>query len=91
MNKQPNPNSQLDDDLWTEEERAEPAASQMDIAYAELFNSPDGEKVLRHLKSITLDQPCWVPGSDPSYGFHREGQNSIIRQIENRIRRVKDG
>ena len=60
MNK-PNPNSQLDDDLWTPEERAEPEVSQMDIAYAELFNSPDGEKVLKHLKSITLDQPSWIP------------------------------
>ena len=64
---------------------------ELDRAYYRLFNTPDGVKVLDHLKVITLNQPCWVPGSEPSYGYAREGQNSIIREIIQRIRRSQNG
>ena len=46
--------------------------------------------VLEHLKQITLDQPCWVPGADTSFGYAREGQNSIVREIQQRIRRANE-
>lgn len=84
-----NQNNQLDDDLWPEVTE-DPQASQMDMLYATVFNTPDGLKVLKHLASTTLDQPCWYPGGDASQGYFREGQNSLIRQINSRIRRAKD-
>jgi len=84
-----NQNNQLDDDLWGTIEE-DPQASQMDMLYATVFNTPDGLKVLKHLASTTLDQPCWYPGGDASQGYFREGQNSLIRQINSRIRRAKD-
>jgi len=84
-----NQNNQLDDDLWGTIEE-DPHASQMDMLYATVFNTPDGLKVLKHLASTTLDQPCWYPGGDASQGYFREGQNSLIRQINSRIRRAKD-
>ena len=43
-------------------------------------------KVTAYLRAKTLDQPSFLPGSDASYGYAREGQNSIVREIENRIR-----
>ena len=48
------------------------------------------QKVLEHLKSKTLDQPTWIPGSETSFGFAREGQNSVMRDILMRIERAKN-
>jgi hypothetical protein len=31
-----------------------------------------------------------VPGADPSFGYAREGQNSLVREIEQRIRRANE-
>tara|TARA_R100000654_G_scaffold23279_1_gene45617 strand:- start:16625 stop:16906 length:282 start_codon:yes stop_codon:yes gene_type:complete len=64
--------------------------SQLDFLYANVFNTADGQKVLEHLKSVTIDQPSWFPGDDPSFGYSREGQNSIVREIINRLRRCKN-
>ena len=84
-----NQNNQLDEDLWpsTGEDLQ---VSHLDLLYATVFNTPDGLKVLKHLESTTTDQPCWFPGNDPSHGYFREGQNSLVRQINSRIRRAKN-
>jgi len=42
------------------------------------------------LKGVTLDQASWYPGEDPSHGFAREGQNSIVREIIKRIERGRN-
>jgi|TARA_B000000557_G_C20807297_1_gene458312 hypothetical protein len=62
----------------------------LDYAYRKCFQTAEGKEVLEHLIQITLDQPCWVPGADTSYGFAREGQNSIVREIQQRIRRANE-
>ena len=62
----------------------------LDIVYRKCFQTQEGKEVLEHLKQITLDQPCWVPGADSSYGYAREGQNSIVREIQQRIRRANE-
>ena len=64
--------------------------SQLDFLYANVFNTADSQKVLEHLKSVTIDQPSWFPGDDPSFGYSREGQNSIVREIITRLRRCKN-
>jgi hypothetical protein len=61
----------------------------MDKLYAHLFMSPEGQKVLADLRSRTIEQPSWFPGEDASHGFAREGQNSIVRMIEERIKRAR--
>lgn len=58
-------------------------------AFARAFDTEEGKKVLEFLIGKTLNQPTWVPGSDTSFGFAREGQNSIIREIQTRIERAK--
>jgi hypothetical protein len=59
--------------------------------YRSCFNSRAGRAVLAHLHSITIAQPCFVPGvafhqcdglSAEQNGFMREGQNSLVREIE---------
>ena len=62
----------------------------MDIQFQRCFSTEAGKKVLEHLRSITIEQPAWVPGAEPSYGYAREGQNSIVREIEQRIRRANE-
>jgi|TARA_R110000822_G_scaffold308074_2_gene435690 hypothetical protein len=62
--------------------------SDIDMQYALCFQTEAGRKVLEHLEKITIDQPAWIPSADPSYGYAREGQNSIVREIKARIRRT---
>jgi hypothetical protein len=50
----------------------------------------DGEKLMKWLRASLLEQPVAVPGSDPSYAYYREGQNSIIRDLESRIQKARN-
>lgn len=61
----------------------------LDTLYALVFQSEAGAKVLADLRQSYLEQPTWFPGDDASHGFHREGQNSVVRQIEGRIKRAR--
>ena len=40
--------------------------------YFKVFNSRDGQKVLNHLKAITVEQPSFIPGESASYGMDRD-------------------
>jgi len=62
----------------------------MDIQFHRCFTTEAGKKVLEHLRSITIEQPAWVPGADASFGYAREGQNSLVREIEQRMRRTNE-
>lgn len=61
----------------------------LDILIARTFDSFEGRKVLEWLRATTIEQPAWVPGLDASHGYAREGQNSLVREIERRIKRTK--
>ena len=61
----------------------------IDKSFARTFETEEGKKVLSYLVSRTLSQPTWVPSGDTSFGYAREGQNSIIREIQTRIERAK--
>lgn len=50
----------------------------------------DGEKLMKWLRASLLEQPVAVPGSDPSFAFYREGQNSIVRDLESRIQKARN-
>lgn len=52
--------------------------------------SEDGQKLMEWLRSSVLEQPVAVPGSDSSYAYYREGQNSIIRDLESRILKARN-
>jgi len=61
----------------------------LDTLYALVFTSEAGAKVLADLESKYLEQPTWFPGDEASHGFHREGQNSVVRLIKERIKRAR--
>tara|TARA_R110000772_G_scaffold145806_1_gene255899 strand:+ start:766 stop:1029 length:264 start_codon:yes stop_codon:yes gene_type:complete len=54
-----------------------------------VFGNDDGKEMIAWLRQTILEQPVALPGSDSSYAFYREGQNSIIRDIEARIIRAR--
>jgi hypothetical protein len=58
-----------------------------DLLFAKTFGTKEGIKLLEYLTKRFLDQPCFVPEAKPRYGYMREGQNSIIREIKTRVRR----
>lgn len=62
----------------------------LDLAFVRCFSNEAGQEVLEYLRGTTLDQPSWYPGEDPSHGFAREGQNSIVREIIRRIDRGRN-
>ena len=63
----------------------------LDILYGQVFKTQEGQKVLNHLRSITIEQPSWNPGEDASYGYVRTGMAEIVRMIEKRIARSENG
>jgi len=54
-----------------------------------VLGSEDGKKLMGWLRASVLEQPVAVPGADPSYAFYREGQNSIVRDLESRIQKAR--
>jgi hypothetical protein len=63
----------------------------IDIVYGKVFKSEEGQKVLSHLRAITIEQPTWYPGEDSSFGYVREGMADLVRQIEKRVARSSNG
>lgn len=61
----------------------------VDRLYLRVFGSDDGQELLQHLRSQTIEQPTWYPGEEASHGYAREGQNSIVREIERRMKRAR--
>tara|TARA_R110000823_G_scaffold90335_3_gene199763 strand:+ start:4623 stop:4874 length:252 start_codon:yes stop_codon:yes gene_type:complete len=66
-----------------------PEKQDIDILISKTFGSEEGRKVLAWLRSMTIEAPAWVPGQDASYGYAREGQNSLVRELERRIVRAR--
>ena len=63
----------------------------LDVLYGQVFKTQEGQKVLNHLRSITIEQPSWNPGEDASFGYVRTGMAEIVRMIEKRIARSENG
>tara|TARA_R110000744_G_scaffold282882_1_gene394475 strand:- start:144 stop:404 length:261 start_codon:yes stop_codon:yes gene_type:complete len=61
----------------------------LNVLMSRTFGSEDGKKVLAWMRKFYLEQPCWQPGAESSFGQWREGQNTVIRDIEARIRKAK--
>lgn len=54
-----------------------------------VFQDEDGQKLMEWLRNSIVEQPVALPGSDPSYAFYREGQNSVVRELEARLIRAR--
>jgi hypothetical protein len=55
-----------------------------------VFSSEDGRKLLAWLNQMYVNVPVAVPGTDPSHAYFAEGQRTVVREIEARIRQAKN-
>jgi len=69
---------------------AEQAVEDLNKLCLRVLASEDGEKLMKWLRTTLLEQPVAVPGSDSSYAYYREGQNSVIRDLESRILKARN-
>jgi hypothetical protein len=65
------------------------AREDLDRLCLRLLGSEDGQKLMVWLRQAVLEQPVATPGADPSFAFYREGQNSIVRDLEARLIRAR--
>lgn len=61
----------------------------INLLIARTFATEEGQKVLSWLRETFLEQPTWQPGAEDSFGHWRSGQNTVIRELEARIKRAK--
>ena len=54
-----------------------------------VLGGEDGENLMKWLREAVVEQPVALPGSDPSYAYYREGQNSIVKDLEARLIRAR--
>lgn len=59
-------------------------------AYARCFSSPDGEKVLAHLRALTLERALG-PDATASMLRHIEGQRQLVSYIASQCERGRKG
>ncbi len=62
----------------------------LDRMFLRCFDTDAGRITLQHLRKQTLDQPVWAAGGGEGWAAFREGQNTIIREIETRMKRAID-
>ncbi len=55
------------------------------VLFAQCFGTEAGRKVLQILTDSIDKQPTWSPHLEPKFGYFREGQNDILRNIKTRI------
>lgn len=74
-------------------EKASNEQAELDKLYLACFKTPAGKAVLEHLISNTIHAATWMASLDYNkaiaHGFAREGQNALVRNIEQRIERAK--
>lgn len=89
-NKQPSINDPGWDGLDAKPSDIPQGPDDVDVLFFKVFSTDDGRRLLNVLDNATIGQPSWTPGADASHGYMREGQNSIVREIHNRIRRAQN-
>ena len=62
----------------------------LDRSIARVLETDDGRVMIDWLCAAFLHQPTWAPGYSTDFGFFREGQNTLIREILVRSERARD-
>ena len=65
------------------------AREDLDRLALRVLGDEDGQKLMDWLRQSVLEQPVALPGSDSSYAYYREGQNSMVRDLEARLIRAR--
>jgi hypothetical protein len=65
-------------------------ASETDKLCLRVFGTEEGQKLLKWLREQTIEQHCWLPGAEASYGYFHEGRCNLVKEIESRIQRARN-
>lgn len=71
-------------------EQTDTEQHEIDRALAQTFDTDAGKIAMQFLEDAYLNTPSWAPGYTTDFGFYREGQNTLVREIKARIARAKD-
>jgi hypothetical protein len=55
-----------------------------------VLGSEDGQKLMAWMQQMYVDVPIAVPGTDPSHAYYADGQRSVVRDIQARIKRARN-
>ena len=70
-----------------------PAERILNNAIAKTFSTPAGEVTLKWLRDTTIEKPAMMITKDALAGvlagYAREGENSLVRRIEKKIKAAK--
>lgn len=61
----------------------------LDRLVLRVFNGEDGQKLLIWLRQMYVDVPIAVPGTDSSHAYYADGQRSVVRDLQARIKRAR--
>ena len=80
---------------WEDLDSAPPKAvpkeiNDVDKLCLRVFGTEEGQKLLKWLREQTIEQSCWTPGVDPSYGYFLEGRCNLVKEIESRVERARN-
>lgn len=77
----------------SEVKRVSDAELDFDAKLFLVFSTKEGAEVLAWLRKNTIEAATWMAGLEYNkaiaHGFAREGQNALVRNIEERIERYK--
>ena len=73
------------------EEESASFQKEIDRAIARVLRTEDGRLMMDWLCGAFLHQPTWAPGYSTDFGYYREGQNTLIRELMLRGERANDG
>ena len=66
---------------------------ELDKAIERLTRTKDGKRLFKFLRQNTIEAPTWMAGlgyqEAVAHGFAREGQNALVRDLEDRAARAK--
>jgi hypothetical protein len=80
---------------WEELDSAPPKAAPKEISDTDklclrVFSTEEGQKLLKWLREQTIEQHCWLPGAEASYGYFHEGRCNLVKEIETRVQRARN-
>lgn len=79
------------DDLDVVPQKREPVEiKEIDKLCLRVFGTEEGQKLLKWLREQTIEQSCWLPGAEASYGYFHEGRCNLVKEIEVRVQRARN-
>ena len=68
----------------------DPAVADLAVCFARCFRGTDGERVLAHLRGLTVERPLG-PGASDAVLRHAEGQRQLVFHIQALVERGRGG